>query len=52
MIAVLFTVVAGLVYALPEAFAGMPRLTAAVPAVAAALVWMIAFAWNRRSRSH
>lgn len=47
MIAVLFTVVAGFAYALLEAFAGMPRLTAAAPAVVAALVWMIAFAWNR-----
>lgn len=47
MIAVLFTVVAGFSYALLEAFAGLPRLTAAVPAVAAGLVWMIAFAWNR-----
>lgn len=47
MIAVLVLVVSGYAYALLEAFAGLPRLTAAVPATAAALVWMIAFAWNR-----
>lgn len=47
MIAVLVIVVAGYSYALLEAFAGLPRLTAAAPATAAALVWMIAFAWNR-----
>src|SRR5699024_4214453 len=47
MVAVLVIVVAGYSYALLEAFAGLPRLTAAVPATAAALVWMIAFAWNR-----
>lgn len=47
MIAVLVVVVAGYAYALLEAFAGLPRLTAAAPATAAALAWMIAFAWNR-----
>lgn len=47
LIAVLFTVVAGFSYALLEAFVGLPRLTAAVPAVVTGLVWMIAFAWNR-----
>lgn len=47
MIAVLVLVVAGYSYALLEAFTGLPRLTAAVPATAAALVWMIAFAWSR-----
>lgn len=47
LIAVLFIVVAGFGYALLEAFAGMPRMTAAVPAVAAGLVWMIAFVWDR-----
>ena len=47
MIAVLVLVVAGYAYALLEAFAGLPRLTAAAPATAAALVWMIAFAWKR-----
>lgn len=47
MVAVLVIVVAGYAYALLEGFAGLPRLTAAVPATAAALVWMIAFAWNR-----
>lgn len=48
MIAVLVIVVAGFAYALLEAFAGLPRLTAAVPAALTAVVWMIAFAWNRR----
>lgn len=47
MIAVLVIVVAGYAYALLEGFAGLPRLTAAAPATAAGLVWMIAFAWNR-----
>lgn len=47
MVAVLVLVVGGFAYALLEAFAGFPRVTAAVPAVAAALVWMIAFALNR-----
>lgn len=47
LIAVLVLVIAGYAYALLEAFAGLPRVTAAVPATAAALVWMIAFAWNR-----
>ncbi|MGC5616136.1 hypothetical protein [Georgenia sp. Z1491] len=47
LVAVLFVVVAGLGYALLEAFAGLPRLTAAVPAVTAALVWMVAFVWDR-----
>lgn len=35
--------IGGLSYSLLEAFAGLPRLTAAVPAVAAVCVW--AFAW-------
>lgn len=47
MIALLVLVVGGYAYALLEGFAGLPRLTAAAPATAAALVWMIAFAWNR-----
>lgn len=47
MVTVLVIVVAGLGYALLEAFAGLPRVTAAVPAAAAALVWVIAFAWAR-----
>lgn len=47
MISVLVIVVAGFAYALLEGFVGLPRLTAAVPAVAAALVWMVAFAWQR-----
>ncbi|MFI2104914.1 hypothetical protein ACH436_16575 [Isoptericola sp. NPDC019693] len=47
MVAVLATVVAGFGYSLLEAFAGLPRVTAAVPAAFAGLTWMIAFSWNR-----
>ena len=47
MVTVLVMVVAGFAYSLLEAFAGLPRLTAAVPAATAGLVWMIAFSWNR-----
>jgi hypothetical protein len=36
--------VGGVSYSLLEAFAGLPRLTAAVPAVAAGCVWMIVWA--------
>ncbi|WP_276780278.1 hypothetical protein [Actinomyces gerencseriae] len=48
MIAVLVIVMAGFAYALLEAFAGLPRMTAAAPAAATALVRMIAFAWRLR----
>lgn len=48
MVTVLVIVVAGLGYALLEAFAGLPRLTAAVPAAAAILVWIVVFTWDRR----
>lgn len=44
LIAVLVIVFAGFAYALLEAFAGLPRLTTAVPAALTAVVWMIAFA--------
>lgn len=44
--AVLVVVVAGFAYSLLEAFAGLPRMTAAVPAAVAALVWVIAFTWR------
>lgn len=47
MVAVLTIVVAGFAYALLEAFAGLPRVTAAVPAAATALVWTIVFASGR-----
>lgn len=47
MVTVLVVVVAGFAYALLEAFVGLPRVTAAVPAAAAGVVWMIAFAWGR-----
>lgn len=47
MVTVLVIVVAGFAYSLLEAFAGLPRLTAAVPAAAAGLVWVIAFSWSR-----
>ena len=47
MVTVLVVVVAGFAYALLEAFAGLPRLSAAVPAAVAGLVWMIAFSWGR-----
>lgn len=47
MVTVLVVVVAGFSYALLEAFAGLPRMTAAVPATAAGLVWVITFAWQR-----
>ncbi|MEU6072191.1 hypothetical protein [Micromonospora sp. NPDC047074] len=46
MVAVLVIVVAGFAYSILEAFAGLPRMTAAVPAAAAGLVWMIAFSWG------
>ena len=48
MIVVLVIVMAGFAYALLEAFAGLPRMTAAAPAAATALVRMIAFAWRLR----
>ena len=47
MITVLVMVVAGFGYSLLEAFAGLPRVTGAAFAVAAAGVWMIAFTWTR-----
>lgn len=47
MVTVLVVVVAGFAYSLLEAFAGMPRVTAAVPAAGAGLVWVIAFSWSR-----
>jgi hypothetical protein len=47
MVTVLAVVVAGFAYSLLEAFAGLPRVTAAVPAAAAGLVWMIVFSWGR-----
>lgn len=47
MVTVLVVVVAGFSYSLLEALAGLPRVTAAVPAAAAGLVWMIAFSWGR-----
>ncbi|RII11179.1 hypothetical protein DSC45_29400 [Streptomyces sp. YIM 130001] len=49
MVTVVIITVAGLAYALLEAFAGLPRLTAAMPAAAAVLVWVIAFTWGRPS---
>lgn len=48
MVAVLFMVVAGFSYSLLEAFVGFPRVTAAVPAALAGLVWMLFFAWRQR----
>jgi len=48
MVTVIVIVVAGFAYSLLEAFAGLPRVTAAVPAAAAGLVWWIAFSWGRR----
>lgn len=47
MVTVLVVVVAGFAYSLLEGFAGLPRVTAAVPAAAAGLVWMIVFSWGR-----
>jgi uncharacterized membrane protein len=47
MVTVLVVVVAGFAYALLEAFAGLPRVTAAVPGAPAGLVWMITFTWGR-----
>lgn len=46
MIAVLVVVVAGFAYSILEAFAGAPRVTAAVPAAVAGLTWMVSFAWG------
>lgn len=43
MVAVLVIVVSGFAYSLLEAFAGLPRVTAAVPAALSGLVWVIAF---------
>lgn len=48
MVTVLVIVVAGFAYSLLEAFAGLPRATAAVPAAVAGLVWVVAFSWGRR----
>ncbi|PJJ70984.1 hypothetical protein CLV46_0518 [Diaminobutyricimonas aerilata] len=47
MVAILVIVVSGFAYSLLEAFAGLPRMTAAVPAALAGLVWMVAFSWDR-----
>lgn len=47
MVAVLFIVVVGFSYSLLEAFVGLPRVTAAVPAALAGLVWMLLFAWRQ-----
>ena len=47
MVTVLVVVVAGFAYSLLEAFAGLPRVTAAVPAAVAGLVWAVAFSWGR-----
>ena len=47
MVTVLVVVVAGFGYSLLEAFAGLPRVTGAAFGVAAGLVWMIVFAWQR-----
>ncbi|MBD8534145.1 hypothetical protein [Plantibacter sp. CFBP 13570] len=46
MVAVLVVVVAGFGYSLLEAFADLLWLTAAVPAAATALVWVVAFSWG------
>lgn len=48
LLALLVIVVSGFGYALLEAFAGLPRLTAAVPATLGALVWMLYWVWQRR----
>lgn len=48
LLALLVVVVSGFGYALLEAFAGFPRLTAAVPATLGALVWMLYWTWQRR----
>ncbi|MHA7191871.1 hypothetical protein ACX80N_16425 [Arthrobacter sp. MDT2-16] len=48
MVTVLVVVAGGLSYSLLEAFAGAPRLTAAVIAAAAGLMWILAWTWLSR----
>jgi len=48
MVTVLVIVISGFAYSLLEAFAELPRVTAAVPAAVAGLVWVSAFSWSRR----
>ncbi|UFU04360.1 hypothetical protein LQF12_07215 [Ruania suaedae] len=45
MVTVLVVVIAGFGYSLLEAFAGVPRLTAAVMSAFAGLVWMSSWTW-------
>lgn len=47
MVTVMVVMVAGFAYSLLEAFVGMPRVTAAVPAAGAGLVWVVVFSWGR-----
>lgn len=48
MVSVLVMVAGGLSYSLLEAFAGAPRLTAAVFAAAMGLVWILVWTWLSR----
>lgn len=48
MVTVLVIVAGGLGYSLLEAFAGAPRLTAAVVSAAAGLVWILSWTWLSR----
>jgi len=47
MVTVLVVVVGGLAYSLLEAFAGLPRVTAAVPAAVALATWVVSWTWLR-----
>lgn len=48
MVTVLVIVASGFSYSLLEAFAGAPRLTAAVASAVAGLVWMLTWTWLSR----
>lgn len=48
MVTVLVVVIAGFGYSLFEAFAGVPRLTAAVTSTFAGLVWVFSWTWLSR----
>jgi hypothetical protein len=50
MVSVLVIVAGGLSYSLLEAFAGAPRLTAALFAAATGLVWILVWTWLSRER--
>lgn len=52
MAATLVVAVSGLGYAIFEAFAGVPRLTSAVPAAVTILVWVVVYTWKQPRESN